>query len=210
MRMRALAYAAATTVLSLTLAACSGGHEVVKSGTRENPDSPHPQGPNCNDPNMPVGEWRKNCDTAPPTPKSPTRTGHVGDTIHVDRGAGGQTFDITLVSVVDPAPPVSTYDWAKPRPGNRYIALQWKVVTGTMPDSFSPNSLTRIADDQGTLYGDLPSGESNAGPKFPTTFPLPPGTTNTGYVTYEIPVTAKAASVRLGVTDVIAAEWQLA
>lgn len=198
MRTRAITYAAVAGVLSITLAACSGGGSNARSsGTKvnDNPYAAGPAGMSCADPNLPMAEWRRRCDTAAPS-ASAAKSAHVGDTTTL-RSADGTTFDATLVRLVDPVPPGNQGGgFTTPQSGDRFVALQWTITnTGTKPLTPSQVYSTHIVDDHGQWHLSK-AARVSSGPVFPADVRIPPAETLTGYLVYELPDAAKPTTVQ--------------
>ncbi|MDI2125084.1 DUF4352 domain-containing protein [Yinghuangia seranimata] len=223
MRTRAFTCAATAFVLAGTLAACSSGSA---NKINDRADTPDVAAMKCDDPKIPMGEWRKRCDTAAPNggatgagrpsvsgaaspsaSASSARAG-VGDTISM-RGDESEKFDATLVKLVDPATPKN--EFSKPESGSRLIAIQWRITnTGTTPVNSNPLFKTTVVDDQGQQFKLSLSGESGAGVAFDSDVTIPPGESRLGFVTYELPEGAKAATVQYrGGYDKPVGQWKL-
>ncbi|HSA53600.1 MAG TPA: DUF4352 domain-containing protein [Yinghuangia sp.] len=222
------------------LGACSdGAKEVVDSAARTTDAAAM----DCDDPKMPVGEWKKRCasqspskdsaketakETAEasespssratasqeeaasdsPTARTPGASANVGDKIALT-GRDGQKFDVTLVLVVDPAQPRDTY--STPDPGNRLVALQWRVTnTGTVIVDAVPAFSTKLIDEQGQVF-ELSFGARAVGVEFPTSVQIPPGDSRLGFVTYEIPTSAKVVKAEFeGGYNEPSGQWRVA
>lgn len=207
MRTRAFTYAAAAAVLSAALTACSGGSVHATSGTVENTSAAAIEGMSCADPNMPVGEWRKRCGGASPTPTAAAKQVAVGDTATISSAAEG-LFKATLVQVVDPAAPANPYVGA--RPGNRYVALRWKVENvGSKALDSSDLYSSYIIDEQGEWHLATPATVA-AGAYFPDGVHIAPGQTLEAFLVYELPQTAKPVTVQfLQPSGSPATQWRL-
>lgn len=115
----------------------------------------------------------------------------VGDTVTVSEG--GRRYNVTLVSVVDPARTASEY--ASPAAGHRLVAAQFRVTAQTAVDENSNASATMVgSDDQ--VY--TPALEEVAeGTNFAHgSVRLQPGTSLVGWVPFSVPGQARAARVR--------------
>ncbi|NUP34321.1 MAG: DUF4352 domain-containing protein [Streptomycetaceae bacterium] len=212
MRTRAFTYAAVAGVLSVSLAACSGGGSNARpSGTKVN-NSPYAAGPaamSCTDPNIPMAEWRKRCDTATPSASNAPSLG-VGDTAGL-RDPAGMEFTATLVRVVDPAAPANPGSaFAAPQSGNRFVAIEWTITnTGTKTLTSSQVFSTHIVDDHGQWHLST-AAHVSAGAGFPADVKIPPAQTLSGYLVYELPGTARATTVQFdGDTSRPSGPWKL-
>lgn len=212
MRTRAFAYAAVAGVLTITLAACSdGGSNSRPSGTKVN-DSPHAAGPeamSCTDPNIPMAEWRKRCDTATPSASAAPSLG-VGDAARLQDPAGME-FTATLVRVVDPAAPANPGSaYTAPQRGDRFVAIEWTIAnTGSKTLTSSQVFSTHIVDDHGQWHLST-AARTGAGANFPADVKIPPAQTLSGYLVYELPETARATTVQFdGDHSSPAGPWKL-
>ncbi|MCF2526280.1 DUF4352 domain-containing protein [Yinghuangia soli] len=182
----------------------------------------------CANPNIPMGEFRKRCETpapgAPGTPGTPgTPSGapsasasasssaapsvaNVGDTLNVSHS--DQDFQVTLVQIVDPATPANEY--SKADDGGRLVAIQWRVTnTSSKPLSASPASFSKLIDDQGQVF-DFSIGGRAQGVEYPAMVQIPPGDSRLGFVTYEVPQNTKLVKVEFsGGYGKPNAEWRL-
>ncbi|MFE3197574.1 DUF4352 domain-containing protein [Embleya sp. NPDC059237] len=128
--------------------------------------------------------------SAPPAAK-------VGDTLTLTN-AKGVPVDVTLVKLVDPAS--SSNQYLKPKAGNRYVAIQWKIVnSGDQPITDTPNFGSHLIDADGQQFGSS-FGETSAGPAFPSSVSIPPGGVRLGFVTYEVPTAAKITTIQLQIS----------
>lgn len=214
MRTRAFTYAAVAGVLSITLAACSGGDSDTRpSGTKVNtsPGAAGPAAMSCTDPNIPMAEWRKRCDTATPPPSASTAPSlGVGDTADLQDPAGME-FTATLVRVVDPAAPANPGSaFTAPRNGDRFVAIGWTITNiGTKTLTSSQVFSSHIVDDHGQWHLST-AAHVGAGAGFPADVKIPPAQTLSGYLVYELPDTARATTVQFdGATSRPAGPWKL-
>lgn len=201
---------AALVVGTTLLGACNDDSPKTTAKT------PNAAAMDCTDPNIPMGEWRKRCDTgsggasasakdsaaprssapAPETtaiPGAGSTTAKVGDTISLT-GFEGVKLDATVVKVVDPAAPENEY--MKPKAGTRLVAVQWRIAnTGTVPVDSGPTSGSNVVDGSGQQF-DTSYHPTSAGPEFPSGVKIPPGESRLGFVTYEVPDDSKVVKIQ--------------
>ncbi|OPC80363.1 hypothetical protein B4N89_04835 [Embleya scabrispora] len=128
--------------------------------------------------------------SAPPAAK-------VGDTLSLTN-TKGVPVDVTLVKLVDPA--ASSNQYLKPKAGNRYVAVQWKIVnSGDQPITDTPNYGSHLIDADGQQFSSTYS-ETSAGPAFPSSVSIPPGGSRLGFVTYEVPTDSKITTIQLQIS----------
>ncbi|MGW9205821.1 DUF4352 domain-containing protein [Embleya sp. NPDC055664] len=121
----------------------------------------------------------------------------VGDTLTLTN-TKGVPVDVTPVKGVDPAGSSDRY--LKPKAGNRYVAIQWKIVSsGDQPISDTQNFGSRLIGADGQQFGSS-FGETSAGPAFPSSVSIPPGGVRLGFVTYEVPTAAKITTIQLQIS----------
>lgn len=237
MRFRHGLTAVLATVFAVgALGACSdGAKDVVEAAGRQTTDASSMR---CDDPAIPMGEWRKRCASDEPsdtaddgggtgsvkpssgasapddddntpsaTAKAPSSGAKVGDTIAVT-GDEGEKFEVTLVRAVDPA--TSSNPYSTPAPGNRLIALQWRVTnTGTAVVEPSPSYETTLIDVDGQSFRST-YVSTTAGVVFPSSAQIPPGESRLGFITYEAPADAKIVKVEYDASyEKPPASWQL-
>ncbi len=133
---------------------------------------------------------------APSSSPSPTgnTTGSVGDTATFTDSTDGWSYSATLVKVVDPAQPDNSFDAADS--GKRLVGAEFvlKGLTGNATDDANSDAVIQGSDRQ--LY--QPSfGGLAAGTNFDSgTFSLTPGSTETGWVAFEVPDGVKVAKIQ--------------
>jgi hypothetical protein len=149
--------------------------------------------------------------SAPATSSAPAqRTAGVGSTITLKGSGDGEQVATTLVTVVDPAPPADEY--STPGAGNRLVAVQFRLRnTGTAPYDDSPANGAKVLDAQGHQF-ESSFLDTKAGPSLPSQTRVAPGGTALGYITFEVPKTAKITGVQFGLNSGLAdqtGEWTL-
>jgi hypothetical protein len=199
-----------TVVGSVLLGACGSAS---KGGVTTQAKTPDVAAMNCDDPNIPMGEWRKRCDggattpsgghaSTPAGPSAPAPSSapaaptvaKVGDTIALT-GFEGEKFDATVVKLVDPAEPSS--EFSKPKSGYRFVAVQWRITnTGSTLSDSSPTGGSMLVDADGQVFVST-YGNVTAGVAYASDTKIPPGESRLGFVTYEVPATSKIVSIQL-------------
>ena len=148
--------------------------------------------------------------TAPTTtqPKTAGPDGHrLGDS--ADLPAGANTFEVTLLRIVDP----DTSDKSKPLEGRRFVSAEFRIVNkgpGTVPvpsnrfHSFGVN----MVNASGGVYTPAPGSidgsiRTAAGPQVELHAEWAPGQPRTGFVTCNVPIdgTVSAVTVSWGRPD---------
>ncbi|MCF2526278.1 DUF4352 domain-containing protein [Yinghuangia soli] len=119
-----------------------------------------------------------------------------------------QPVEVTLLRVVDPAPPQS--ESTKAEPTGRLVALEWRITNlGAETLDASPSADVKVHDAQGKAY-DYSIGGQAFGTPFPATAQLAPGESRTGLVTYEVPLNAKLVKIQhRGGFDQPPVQWPL-
>lgn len=134
----------------------------------------------------------------------------VGDTIGLKGTEDGSKLDVTVVKTVDNAK--SSDGFTSPENGHRWIGVQFRLVnTGTKAYSDSPINGTQIADAEGQQYQPT-FADITAGPSMASSVKLSPGAKALGWVVFEVPKGAKAASVQFTMDSGFAqqtGEWKL-
>lgn len=137
-------------------------------------------------------------------PKAPS--GKVGDTLTLVDNAGGP-LDYTLVQIVETK---ATNTVTAAKPGNRLIAIQWKITNnGAAPVTQNPSG-AHVIDAAGQQYGEH-FGEVQATPEFPSATQIAPGASRVGYRSYELPADAKVTEVQLqtgGALTAVTGSWK--
>jgi hypothetical protein len=120
--------------------------------------------------------------------------GHVGDTATFTDSADGWSYSATLVKVLDPAEPDNSFDAADS--GKRLVGAEFKLtgITGKAQDDANIDAAIQGSNSQ--LYSPTFSGLA-AGTNFNNgDFSLTPGSTEVGWVTFELPHGVKVAQVQ--------------
>ncbi|NUU23493.1 MAG: DUF4352 domain-containing protein [Streptomycetaceae bacterium] len=210
---------------TVLLSGCNGDDDKVNTQAK----TPDAASLDCDNPNIPMGEWKKRCEkgASPGNTKEPQETGKsggspsgsgkssdkpqqnpaakTGDTIAM-QGDDGEKFDAVLVQLVDPGTPKDEY--SGPDPGNRLVAIQWRITnTGATVVDETPTLRTKLVDAQGQIY-EFAIGADHKGTEFPTSAQIPPGESRLGFVTYEVPKAAKIVKVEFeGGYDKPSGQW---
>lgn len=190
----ALAAASLTVAAALGTASCSSGSTVT--------DKPKAQA------TSPAAE-----DTAgAAVEESPAAAdvAKVGDTISLTGTEDGAKLDVTVIKVADNAK--TSVEGFAPDDGNRWLGVQFQLVnTGTAAYSDSPANGTQVFDDQGQQFGPV-FADITAGPSMSSDVKLKPGAKALGWIVFELPKDAKAATVQFAMNSGFAdqtAEWKL-
>lgn len=125
--------------------------------------------------------------TASPTPTE----NKVGDTVTVEHG--GMKYDVTLVSVAQPARPESEY--APPPAGHHFAAAQFRVTAATNVDENSNNNAAAIGSNEQVYtasFSPVAEGTNFANGDIR----LQPGTSLVGWVAFEVPDGVRIARMR--------------
>lgn len=143
--------------------------------------------------------------TVTPT-ASPSPSEHkVGDTVTVSQG--DMRYNVTLMSVADPARPASEY--STPPAGHRFVAAQFRVTAHSAVDENSNNSASLIGSDEQVYTPAL--DEVAEGTNFSHgSVQVQPGTSLAGWVAFAVPSQVRAARVRWNPgsgTSAHGAEW---
>lgn len=129
--------------------------------------------------------------TVAPT-ASPSPSEHkVGDTVTVSHG--DTRYDVTLMSVADPASPASEY--STPPSGHHFAAAQFRVTAHTAVDENANNNASLIGSDEQvytSTFAQLSEGTNFAD----GSVRLQPGTSLVGWVAFDVPNQVRAAKVR--------------
>ncbi|MFK4071563.1 DUF4352 domain-containing protein [Streptomyces sp. NPDC029674] len=135
----------------------------------------------------------------------------IGSTLSLTGISGGERLDVTAVKVVDPAR--TTNEFLAPDPGNRYVAVQFRLEnTGTAPYKDSPTNGAALVDTDGQRFDAELVAETNAGASFPAIVSISPDDTALGFITFELPTDARPEqlqfSMNSGFSDDVG-EWSL-
>lgn len=135
----------------------------------------------------------------PSTSASPApAVAHVGATLTLNGTDPGEKLQVTLVKVVDPAPPANQF--GAPAAGMREVAfeLRYKNVGST---TYSQSILTDVTalDQASHSYSIDLAGDTSAGPGFPSDLVnIAPGESADGFVSFQIPQGTPVTEVKLG------------
>ncbi|MFC8247620.1 DUF4352 domain-containing protein [Streptomyces chartreusis] len=153
--------------------------------------------------------------TTTPTERSPTPSkaqtiASVGDTLNLTGTEEDEKVAVTLVKVVDPAPPEN--EFSSPEAGNRFVAVQFRLKNNG-PEVFddAPDNDAKIRDTQGQQFTPTVQ-DTAAGPGFGGSVTLTPGDTALGFVTFEVPTNSEIAKVQFTLSSGFArnvGEWSL-
>lgn len=117
---------------------------------------------------------------------------------------------VTLVKVVDPSTPGSSYDTVPA--GKRQIALQFQIVdTGSGAYAADPVSRVKVRDAAGEVFEADLMPDTTAGPGIDTGLNLAPGGAALGFVTVKLPAGVKVTLVEYTATPFggDAARWMM-
>jgi hypothetical protein len=133
---------------------------------------------------------------APSSHASPTggTVGHLGDAATFTDSDDGWSYSATLVKVLDPAEPDNSFDGADS--GKRLVGAEFKLtgITGNAQDDANTDAAIQGSNSQ--LYSPEFNGLA-AGTNFNNgDFSLTPGSTEVGWVTFELPHGVKVAQVQ--------------
>ena len=141
----------------------------------------------------------------PSTPQGSTPTpshaaasaAHVGATLTLNGTDPGEKLQITLVRVVDPAPPANQYE--APAAGMREIALELRYKNvGSATYNQSILTDVTVLDQAFHSYSIDIAGDTSAGPGFPSDeVNIAPGETADGLVTFQVPTGTPVSEVKV-------------
>lgn len=151
---------------------------------------------------------------SPGAPSTPSPGAHalmpVGSTVNLS-GLDNLKMAVTLVDVVDPAK--SGTSFIGPGNGERWVAAQFRLKNiSDVPYHDSPSNGTRVIDSKGQQFDSTLTGGITAGAEFPGSVKISPGSTAVGFITYEVPETAKVVALQFGLDSGFAedyAEWKV-
>lgn len=131
---------------------------------------------------------------------TPHTTAKVGDTINLSGVGSGEKLAVTVVKVVDPAPPANEYETAGP--GKRFVSVQVKLSNiGTAAYSDAVQNCVKVLDSQGQSFEASPF-DSSAGPGFAGGMvTLAPGDSGLGYVSFEVPTASTPAKFQVALSS---------
>ncbi|MEU5025862.1 DUF4352 domain-containing protein [Streptomyces milbemycinicus] len=184
---RSIAAAAAVVALTAALTACNGSDgDGDKAGSTKGTHSSGAAEPG-------------GAESPEAAPSSASSTGaKLGDTLSLVGIVGlGQssapTADVTLNKFVDNAKAQGAYFEAAD--GNRLVAAEFTIVnTGKVTYSDAPYTPPTVVDTAGTAHNGKP-GDPTDGESLSITMTLSQGERATGWVIFEVPKSAKIASV---------------
>ncbi|MFE0463137.1 DUF4352 domain-containing protein [Kitasatospora sp. NPDC058965] len=179
----------ALAVLATTSACSSGTHVTTTPATTAAASAPESASSAASGPTP----------STPSTPAAPS-TASVGQAINLTGTKPGESVDVTVVQIVDPAPPkdasAGPTPSPSPTPGMRDVAVQFQLKnTGTATYSDSPGNGAKVIDTQGQEFSQS-FGETGAGPGFTGTTTITPGDVALGFVTFQLPSSSKVAKVQ--------------
>ncbi|MFM7087911.1 MAG: DUF4352 domain-containing protein [Candidatus Paceibacterota bacterium] len=159
--------------------------------------SPTPTPTDPNAPSSPTTPTNPNPTPSPtptqPAPSSPTLTKlQIGQTAKVKVGG----TELTLTA--NPFVPTATSDSSTvlPKAGNKYAAVQLTILnSGSTAWSGAPGFSTTLTDSNGKKYL-FSLGTTTAGKAFPQIVNIKAGDTTKGYITFEVPTTAKIVNIQ--------------
>ncbi|MFD8594746.1 DUF4352 domain-containing protein [Kitasatospora sp. NPDC059646] len=151
--------------------------------------------------------------TASPSPSgspSAPATAKVGSTISLAGTNTGESADVTVTKVVDPASPTDSF--STPSAGKRFVAVQFVIKnTGSTTYSDSPSNGAKVIDSTDQSFN-ASYQETAAGPGFAGSVDLPPGQSGRGYITFEVPTTSQLILVQFALDSGFAnqvGQWSL-
>lgn len=131
--------------------------------------------------------------------------GGSGETVPLAGKEPGESLDVTMTQVVDPASPA-------PDDADRLVSVQFRLEnTGTAVYKDSPAPSAHLLDSDGQRFTGV-NASTEAGPAFPDTVTLNPGDTATGFVTFQVPKDAGLAAVQFALNGGLAddvGQWSL-
>lgn len=127
----------------------------------------------------------------PPTTTPPARVGATivlkGNRDYVGGQTEGSLIAVTLLKLVDPAPPA---EYSRPPDGHRFASAQVRLENrGRAVYDDSPSNCGKVIDADGQQFGTTVS-DSGAGPGFGGSVRLAPGDNRVGYITFAVPQAA--------------------
>ena len=130
----------------------------------------------------------------PSASPSDTTTGHLGDTFQITDNTDGWSYSVTLVKILDPAQPDNSFDAASV--GKRLVGAEFRLtgITGNAQDDSNNDAAVQGSDSQvySPTFATLAAGTNfDSGD-----FNLRPGSSEVGWVTFEVPDGVKVAEVQ--------------
>lgn len=151
--------------------------------------------------------------TGAPAGKSPAvddKSAKVGSAITLKgNGATPAEVKVTVVKVVNKAS--GSDEFTKSAAGKRFVAVQFVIENvGQYAYEDSPSNGSKVIDAEDQQFP-ATFQESNAGPALPSGAKLAPGKSLKGFLTYEVPTSAKLTGVQFGVDSGFGetGEWRL-
>lgn len=122
------------------------------------------------------------------------KSAKVGDTIELS--GGDEHIQITLVKLVDPAK--STDEYRTPKAGNRFVAVQMRIVNvNSKAYSGDPMARTVAKDADGQVFeADFSPAQTEVGQPMDSGLTLAPGDKALGVLTFEVPSNVKLVTVQ--------------
>ena len=132
------------------------------------------------------------CASVPPVlahGRAEVTTPRIGGSLTLNDRIYGSTARVTLLRVIDPATP-SYPSKLRPRPGDRWVALQIRIrgLRGQWIDG--PSGDGHLVDTQQHRYRALPAGYGTVEVRMPGTTDLTPGQVVQGNLVFELPTKA--------------------
>lgn len=139
-----------------------------------------------------------------------TTDSKVGDTLHLKGFKSGETLDVTVTKVVEPAHAKDSF--LRPSAGDHLVAVRFRLKnTGTAVYDDSPSNGATVIDKDGQRFSSS-LNDSTAGPSFPGSVTISPGKAALGFITFEVPNTSRVVTVQFamesGFSDDVG-EWQV-
>ncbi|MFJ4786719.1 DUF4352 domain-containing protein [Streptomyces sp. NPDC088794] len=110
----------------------------------------------------------------------------------------GETLDVTVRKVVDPARPA---DYFKPSAGQHYVSVQFRLKnTGTAVYKDSPSNGATVIDKAGQRFT-ATIANTTAGPEFPGSVTIRPGKSALGFITFEVADGSRVVTVQFAMNS---------
>ncbi|MGW1209725.1 DUF4352 domain-containing protein [Streptomyces sp. NPDC002499] len=122
----------------------------------------------------------------------------VGDTLSLSGTDSGETLDVTVRKVVDPARPA---DYFKSSAGQHYVSVQFRLKnTGTAVYKDSPSNGATVIDKAGQRFT-ATIANTAAGPEFPGSVTIRPGKSALGFITFEVADGSRVVTVQFAMNS---------
>jgi hypothetical protein len=122
-------------------------------------------------------------------PGETKKTAALGDSIDLRGQSEGERMRVTVIELVDPAP--SKDDIFTPEAGNKFVAVQIRLENiGSEVYSDSPTNGAVIIDTEDQQFR-ATFEDTSAGPGFGGSATITVGDKRVGYITFEMPASAK-------------------